>query len=240
VEKFVAHERGLGRDDLMLPIYYVTTPLLEKPDLLKADSLASEINARERYDFREHADLPITEPQTKRAIRILSEKIATALSRTTAAPPMRLPRDETNREAAFERASKVIKNEERPADVKIDRKQVLWVDDRPGNNIHERSAMARYGIDFDLALSTSQALEQTRNNRFDAIVSDMSRPPDHRAGYTLLRALRERGDVTPFFIYAASDASRRLGEALSRGAQGSTNVAAVLITDLLKSIGLTS
>jgi len=48
--KFVEHEQSVGRDDLILPIYFVTTPLLEKPELLLEDSLASEVNARQRYD----------------------------------------------------------------------------------------------------------------------------------------------------------------------------------------------
>ena len=40
--KFIAYEKSLGRNDLILPVYFVTTALLEKPDLLKDDVLASK------------------------------------------------------------------------------------------------------------------------------------------------------------------------------------------------------
>ena len=59
---------------------------------------------------------------------------------------------------------------------------MLWVDDRPDNNIIERRAMAAYNIDFVLAQSTGQALAELRKQQFDAIISDMGRPPDSRAG----------------------------------------------------------
>jgi hypothetical protein len=42
----------------MVPIYFVTTPVLERPEWLKADALASEIGRRQRYDWRIQADLP--------------------------------------------------------------------------------------------------------------------------------------------------------------------------------------
>ena len=64
--------------------------------------------------------------------------------------------------------------------------------------------MAAYNIDFVLAQSTGQALAELRKQKFDAIISDMGRPPDSRAGYTLLEAVRGSGDQTPYFIYAGS------------------------------------
>jgi acylphosphatase len=237
LSKFIAHEESLRRDDLILPIYYVTTPLLEKPDLLKDDSLASEICARQRYDWRQRADLPINDPQIRKAVRELAEKISKALSRTSAVSPI-LPRDEVIRESALEHASEVIKSEEIQDDIKKGRKRILWVDDRPDNNSYERNAMGAYNIDFDLALSTGEALAKIRKSRFDAIINDMGRPPDPRAGYTLLEALRASGDLTPFLIYTGWNGPQQRSEALSRGAQGSTNNSAVLITDVLNSVGL--
>ena len=75
--------RVLGRDDLILPIYFVTAPVLERPELLKDDTLASEIGSRQRYDWRVQADLPPNDPQIRRAVRELAEKIATAIARTS-------------------------------------------------------------------------------------------------------------------------------------------------------------
>jgi len=84
-------------------------------------------------------------------------------------------------------------------------------------------AAVLFNIDFVLAQSTGRALAELRKQQFDAIVSDMGRPPDPRAGYTLLEAVRGSGDETPYFIYAGSRAPEHVREALGQGAQGTTN-----------------
>ena len=114
--------------------------------------------------------------------------------------------------------------------------RILWVDDRPENNIHERRAMEAFGITFTLSTSTEDALEKTRLARYDAIISDMGRPPDPRAGYTLLDALRQRNDRTPFVIYAGSNSPEHKAEARSHGALGSTNRAQELIQLVLSAV----
>src|SRR6516225_6613525 len=73
-------------------------------------------------------------------------------------------------------------------------KVVLWVDDRPDNNIFERAAMEKYNVQFVLANSTEEAIAKLSSAPFDAIISDMGRPPDPRAGCTLLQAVRSRGN----------------------------------------------
>jgi CheY-like chemotaxis protein len=102
-------------------------------------------------------------------------------------------------------------------------KHILWVDDRPENNSYERGAFESIGFKFTLALSTNQALQILSRQRFAAIISDMGRKEGPREGYALLDALRSRGDQTPFFIYAGSNAPEHKREAAARGAQGSTN-----------------
>jgi CheY-like chemotaxis protein len=241
LEKFVEHERALARDDLILPIYFVTAPLLEKTELLKDDALASEIHKRHRYDWRSQADLPINDPKVRVAIRDLCEKIATVISRTTRAD--RVDRGESAqevvmRDAAFQKASEAVKRGESAKGEKRNQWRVLWVDDRPDNNITERQAMEAYKIEFTLALSTGDALAKLRGSQFDAIISDMRRPPDPRAGYTLLEALRGSGDMTPYFIYTRSNDPKHLREAISRGAKGSTNNGSELIVAVLVSIAV--
>jgi CheY-like chemotaxis protein len=103
------------------------------------------------------------------------------------------------------------------------RATVLWVDDRPSNNVHERQALEALGVTFVLATSTDEALEKFKYQSFDAIISDMGRPPDSEAGYTLLDALRKNGNQTPFIIYAGSRAPEHRAEARRRGAVGCTN-----------------
>lgn len=107
--------------------------------------------------------------------------------------------------------------------------QVLWVDDRPENNVYERQAMESMGLEFTLALSTAEALRILSTCRFAAIISDMGRREGPREGYKLLEALRAADKSTPFFIYAGSSAPQHQREAALRGAQGSTNIAENLI-----------
>jgi len=101
--------------------------------------------------------------------------------------------------------------------------EVLWMDDRPNNNIYEQKAFEAIGLRFTLARSTEEAFSILRNRSFAAIISDMGRPPDARAGYTLLDALRSRGDRTPFIIYASSRAPEHIKETAEHGGQGCTN-----------------
>jgi CheY-like chemotaxis protein len=100
---------------------------------------------------------------------------------------------------------------------------VLWVDDTPDNNVYERRAFEAIGLSFLLARSTDEALNILKGRRFAAIISDMARPPDMRAGYTLLDALRTSGDLTPFIIYAGSAAPEYRREIGQHGGQGYTN-----------------
>jgi CheY-like chemotaxis protein len=99
---------------------------------------------------------------------------------------------------------------------------VLWVDDRPENNNYERRALEALGVRFVLASSTEEAMQLIRLQSFDAVISDMGRPGDSRAGYTLLDRLRASGDLTPYFIYAGSRAPEHVREAREHGALMST------------------
>lgn len=103
------------------------------------------------------------------------------------------------------------------------RKRILWVDDRPNNNIYERKAFEAIGLTFTLALSTAEALGILKHERFTAIISDMGRKEGPREGYALLDTIRKQGDRTPFFIYAGSNLPEHKREAQDHGAQGSTN-----------------
>lgn len=236
LKRFMEHEKSLGRDDLILPVYFVTTPLLERPELLEADTLASEIGSRQRFDWRVQADLPLNDPQIRRAVRELSEKIATAIARAPHSVATVAPKREADGTA--NEVSDLVKTLGPERETRKRRKLILWVDDRPDNNIIERHSMAAYNIDFVLAQSTGQALAELRKRPFDAIISDMGRPPDSRAGYTLLEAVRGSGDRTPYFIYAGSRAPAHVREALSRGAQGTTNMGDELLQMVLQGLNV--
>ena len=101
--------------------------------------------------------------------------------------------------------------------------RVLWVDDNPANNVYEKRALEALGIQFTLSTSTEDALEKLRSDSYDVIISDMGRPPDRQAGYTLLGELRKRNILTPFIIYAGSNRPEHKAETIRRGGFGTTN-----------------
>ena len=120
---------------------------------------------------------------------------------------------------------------------RLGRSTILWVDDRPNNNLYERQALEALGITFVISTSTEDALVKLKSRKFDAIISDMGRPPDDQAGYTLLDGLRTSGDRTPFIIYAGSRAPEHRAEARRRGALGCTNRPDELVDMVLMALG---
>ncbi len=100
---------------------------------------------------------------------------------------------------------------------------VLWVDDNPTNNLYERKSLEALGIHFTISTSTEDALEKLRSYKYDVIISDMGRPSDKQAGYTLLAEKQRLGDKTPYIIYAGSSLPEHKVEARQKGAIGSTN-----------------
>jgi CheY-like chemotaxis protein len=116
---------------------------------------------------------------------------------------------------------------------------ILWVDDVPSNNAYERQALEALGVHFTICTSTEDALRELKGEPFDAIVSDMGRPPDARAGYTLLEAVQKIGIHTPFIIYAkGGNKPENKEEARKRGAyvsvSGPQKLFAVIIKLLTK------
>ena len=116
------------------------------------------------------------------------------------------------------------------------RRHILWVDDRPDNNIHERKAFESMGIEFTLALSTREALDMLSKRRFAAIISDMGRREGPREGYVLLESVRAADAQTPYFIYAGSNLPAHKREAAARGAQGTTNIAQELFDMVVRAL----
>jgi CheY-like chemotaxis protein len=113
---------------------------------------------------------------------------------------------------------------------------ILWVDDRPDNNIHERRAFEAFGLKFTLALSTNEALQKLEEQRFAALISDMGRREGPREGYVLLDTIRRQGNQTPVFIYASSNAPEHKRETAEHGGQGCTNDAQELFQMVTKAV----
>ena len=87
VQRFLDRERPLGRDDLILPVYYVSTPELDDPRRRDADPLAGILAARQFADWRElrfePAHLP-GRPQGRGAARDQDARHVLAPARRTA------------------------------------------------------------------------------------------------------------------------------------------------------------
>ena len=102
-------------------------------------------------------------------------------------------------------------------------KSILWVDDNPSNNRLLVRTLERLGLDVEQAISTDTGLLAMQVRRFDLVISDMGRGANMRAGYDLLKAIREQGNQVPFLVFAGSDTPQFRREAAERGAQLSTN-----------------
>jgi DNA-binding NtrC family response regulator len=90
---------------------------------------------------------------------------------------------------------------------------------------------------FIVSKSTEDALKEIRKRKFDVIISDMGRPPDNRAGYTLLRKIRSENVDTPFIIYSiGADIPDHVAEARDKGAFGSTSDPRKLFRLVVKAI----
>jgi CheY-like chemotaxis protein len=117
-------------------------------------------------------------------------------------------------------------------------RNVLWVDDIPSNNFYERRTLEGAGIAVTLSTSTDDALGKLVRHHFDAIISDMGRPPDNLAGYTLLEEVRKLGKNVPFVLYTSSRDPKQVADAKQRGAFGQTNAPDELFTLIRAALGL--
>jgi len=163
-------------------------------------------------------------------------EVAAALSAAAASKP---DGDKTRESVAKEAmiAADVVAEVVTPRAIRrASRSTVLWVDDNRNNTSYERQALEALGVSFVLATSTDEALKKISRQRFDAIISDMGRPPDSRAGYTLLDKLRSSGDQTPFIIYASSRNPEHIAESRRHGAIGCTNNANELFEMVLSAL----
>ena len=111
------------------------------------------------------------------------------------------------------------------------------MDDNPDNNRYEREALAQLGVQFVIARSTSEALQQLGSQAFNAVITDFARKDDPEGGYTLLAELKKTSPTVPVIIYTGSFTAKQESEAKGRGAYGETNSPVALfelVIDALK------
>jgi parallel beta-helix repeat protein len=89
LERFLERERELGRDDLVLPIYYLNAPQLDDPHQRDQDPLALELAQRQRAEWREFRFEAFTSPVVRQRVSQLAERMRESLGR--ARQPQRDP-----------------------------------------------------------------------------------------------------------------------------------------------------
>jgi CheY-like chemotaxis protein len=223
VEDFLEHERSLHRGDMIWPVYFLSSAKLEKKEERDRDPIVREIASRQMFDWRQNAHIPLDQPAAREAILKLAAEIGEATERITATNPQVRPgASSVAALAADPRLGRGVDSHLRRES--LGTQNLLWVDDRPENNSWERRALQSYGMHFALARNTDEAKQLLSEPRaFAAIISDMGRPGDQSAGFTLLKWVRENPlRDQPYFIYTSAHGARRQPAAGDPAPQGMT------------------
>lgn len=150
VALFLAHERHLQRDDLILPVYFLSSPKLEKDEEKGKDPIATELARRQMFDWREKANLPLQEPAARSAMLSLASAVGAAIERVDASRGTTPPERVGVRAARTLTENVPVAREHGQAHRETPSERViLWVDDNPDNNRWERRALEAYGVRFE-------------------------------------------------------------------------------------------
>jgi F-box protein 11 len=79
LERFLAREKEIGRNDLILPVYYIDCPVLNDECKREADPLAQLISTRNYVDWRELRFESINSGRAEKALAELATDIRSAL-----------------------------------------------------------------------------------------------------------------------------------------------------------------
>ncbi len=202
--RFLEREKQVCRDDLIIPIYFVETPLLDRPELEAADPLAKEIATRVRFDWREHSDRKSNHVSVRRAARDLGKRILAALERSARdrrpAPDRSSPAtpggpgrggagsQEVTDLAAVSRRYLDKLGGDAP------RKLVLYVGDPPERFGGESTELHRHGVDVLPVRASPEAVHAffDLQKQFDAVVCWVTQEAEDAAAEDARKA-RESG-----------------------------------------------
>ena len=79
--------------------------------------------------------------------------------------------------------------------------RILWIDDRPENNIWERRFLENLGVVCVNVVTTRSAVAHLAAESFDIIISDIAREDRSRAGIEALPAIRAVEPSKPLLFY---------------------------------------
>ncbi len=94
-QRFLDREHALGRGELILPVYYVSTSQLDDPRRRDTDPLADALASRQYADWRDLRFEPATSPVARKAIAQLATRMRDTFWHPSAEPrtPARQPAD---------------------------------------------------------------------------------------------------------------------------------------------------
>lgn len=75
LQRFVEREKELGRGDLILPVYYISTLEMDEPVLRESDEMARVLAVRQFADWRELRFEPFTSPVARRGFAQLASRM---------------------------------------------------------------------------------------------------------------------------------------------------------------------
>jgi CheY-like chemotaxis protein len=82
--------------------------------------------------------------------------------------------------------------------------RILWVDDRPDNNLFERATFTSMGATISLATSTDEAVAMLQAEPADVLISDMERYGNAEAGLQLLKSIQGLPERPDMIFYVGS------------------------------------
>jgi F-box protein 11 len=80
VERFLERERALGRDDLLLPLYFIDYGPLERHGGDEGDAVLAAMAARQRVDWRDLRLEPLESPTVRRRLATLAAQVRDSLA----------------------------------------------------------------------------------------------------------------------------------------------------------------
>src|SRR4051812_17808672 len=106
-------------------------------------------------------------------------------------------------------------------------RDVLWVDDRPANNLFEVGKLREAGAAVTEVTTTRHAIRALREKNFDVVITDMQRTENGRnkpeAGIELIKWMSKAHPEVPVYVYCGAWAVEALGDkARKEGANGAT------------------
>lgn len=123
---------------------------------------------------------------------------------------------------------------------KLFKRKVLWVDDYPSNNEAIIDLYRQQGVEFDLALNTSQALDYLSNEEYNLVISDIGRGSEPDAGVRMIREIKRHfGSSPPILIFSSDETISSFGgSAKKEGASLITSSTRNLVLKMTKVLNL--